>query len=331
MGKWGWAIALAAVLICTPGVSPRAQGGGFTPEELAPLVASLEAQGLAPEMLRRILYDPRLQRMDRAVTYNVLNPDNATIYRQFVEPFAIRLAQRYRRRNLARLERVEEAYGVSKDVIVGILLVETQFGGAQLRYRPLEVFLSLILDATPAGVERHFDRMKREYPELERAYLEARLAKKAEWAYGELVALLSMGQQRRVKDLYAVKGSFAGAFGMPQFLPSSYLAWAVDGNDDRRVDLNDPSDAMASIANFLRVHGWRADGSRERNLRAVWEYNHSGHYVNAIMGIAARLRWLNRPRHVWDGPKNVEPFDLPPVTAEAASASMAADAALILP
>ena len=285
-----------------------AQGAGYTHEELAPLVNSLIAEGLPASLVRKALYDPRIQRVDRAVSYNVMNPDGPRIYQQFVEPFAIRLANRYRRRNLTALERIEQTYGVSKDVIVAILLVETQFGNAALRYRPLEVFLSLVVDASPAGVDRHFARMKAEIPGLERSFIAQRLEKKGDWAYGELVALLSMWHQRRVKDIYAVKGSFAGAFGMPQFLPSSYLSWGADGNGDKRIDLNNPSDAMASIANFLRFHGWRPDGANAQNMRAVWEYNHSSHYVKAIMGIAARLRWINRPRS--EGPKAIEPMDL---------------------
>jgi membrane-bound lytic murein transglycosylase B len=111
-----------------------------------------------------------------------------------------------------------------------------------------------------------------------------------------LVALLSMHDLQRVDDLYNIRGSYAGAFGMPQFLPSSYLSWAVDGNQDRRIDLNDPSDAIASIANFLKVHGWKKKGSLEENMRAVWEYNHSQHYVNTIFAVARLASKPPRPK-----------------------------------
>ncbi len=290
MGGWlrtslAMAVAVVGVLALGPPAA-AAPAQGLTPEELEPLLTALHAEGFAREDLNRIFLDQRLQKIDRVVTFNVFNPDSADIYEQFLSPFAIKLAKGFRNRHLTELKQVEARFGVWKEVIVAILLVETQFGTAALRYRPLEVFTTLIVDASPAAVERHYQRLKPAYPQLERAFLEERLRKKAQWAYGELVALLSMHDLQRVDDLYNIKGSYAGAFGWPQFLPSSYLSWAVDGNRDRRIDLDNPSDAMASIANFLKVHGWRRNAPAEDNMRAVWEYNHSTHYVRTIFSVA---------------------------------------------
>jgi membrane-bound lytic murein transglycosylase B len=86
-----------------------------------------------------------------------------------------------------------------------------------------------------------------------------------------------------------VRGSYAGAIGMPQFLPSSYLRWAVDGDEDGRIDLNNLNDALPSIANYLTAHGWSADAQFRDRWRAVWEYNHSPNYVRTIFEIAFRL------------------------------------------
>jgi hypothetical protein len=158
------------------------------------------------------------------------------------------------------------------------------------------VFTTLVVDATPLAVERHFRRMKAEYPSLDRAWVEERVAKKAGWAYEELKALLTIRDQLRVESLYEVKGSYAGAFGMPQFMPSSYAQWAVDGNNDRLVDLDNPADAMASIANFLVQHGWRADATLDQKMRAVWEYNRSTHYVRTIFAVALRMTRPTRKR-----------------------------------
>jgi hypothetical protein len=73
-------------------------------------------------------------------------------------------------------------------------------------------------------------------------------------------------------------------------MPSSYVQWAVDGNHDRRVDLDNPSDAMASIANFLVQHGWTRDATLQQKMRAVWEYNHSMHYARTIFGVALGMQ-----------------------------------------
>jgi membrane-bound lytic murein transglycosylase B len=200
------------------------------------------------------------------------------------------LAKNFHKHNEKTLADIQERTSVSPEVIVGILLVETQFGTAALRYRLLEVFTTLIVDATPAAVERHYRRLRAEMPNLDRVWLEERLAKKAGWAYDELKALLSIRDRIGARSLYEVKGSYAGAFGMPQFMPSSYAQWAVDGNHDRRVDLDNAADAMASIANFLVQHGWSADATLEEKMRAVWEYNRSMHYVRTIFGIALGMQ-----------------------------------------
>jgi len=293
-----------------------AQPERFTPEELEPLIASLESEGFTRPALDVVFHDERLRKVERVVTINVLNPDSAQIYEQFRGRFAIRLARKFRGKHMALLERVERRYGVPKDVIVAILLVETQFGTAANNYRLLDVFTTLIVDASPEAVERHYQRLKPSYPDLQREYLEERLTKKADWAYKELVALLAIQDARRIGDLYAIKGSYAGAFGMPQFLPTSYLAWAVDGNKDRRFDLDNTQDAMASIANFLRQHGWTRRAAPAQKQRAVWEYNHSRHYVDTIFEVARRVRVA---------PVRTQPAARPAAAAEAQAAP--ADAA----
>jgi membrane-bound lytic murein transglycosylase B len=268
----------------------------FTREELKPLLSRLEGDGFARDLLQRVFYDERLHRIDRVITYNLLNPDSARIYEQFLEPFAIKLARGFHRRHEKFLADIQARTSVSPEIIVGILLVETQFGTAALRYRLLEVFTTLIVDANPAAVDRYYDRLKADEPGLDRAWVEERLAKKAAWAYDELKAFLSIRDRIGVASLYEVKGSYAGAFGMPQFMPSSYAQWAVDGDDDRRVDLDDAADAMASIANFLVQHGWSAESSLEQKMRSVWEYNRSVHYVNTIFGIALGMQRPPRKR-----------------------------------
>ena len=312
MGGWlrtSLAATVAAVGLLAMGLpAGAAPTQRFTLEELEPLLAALHAEGFAREDLSRIFLDQRLQKIDRVVTFNVFNPDSAGIYEQFLSPFAIKLAKGFRNRHLGELKELESRFGVWKEVIVAILLVETQFGTAAMRYRPLEVFTTLIVDASPEAVERHYQRLKPDYPDLERAFLEERLQKKAQWAYGELVALLSMQDLQRVDDLYNIRGSYAGAFGWPQFLPSSYLSWAVDGNRDRRIDLDNPSDAMASIANFLKVHGWHRNAPEEDNMRAVWEYNHSTHYVHTIFSVAhMTLKAARKPKPAQSPPPDAEP------------------------
>ena len=89
-------------------------------------------------------------------------------------------------------------------------------------------------------------------------------------------------------DPFTMKGSWAGAFGIPQFMPSSYVIFAVDDNGDGKVDLYDYPDAFASIANYLRRVGWKT-GNEKKMRRAVYNYNHEKAYVNAVFSYAEKI------------------------------------------
>ena len=126
------------------------------------------------------------------------------------------------------LARAQQRYGVAPEIVVAILGIETQYGRNKGDYPVVDALSTLWLHYPPrADFFRH---------ELEEFLLLAR----------ELGA-----------DPLAIKGSYAGAIGMAQFIPSSYRRYAVDFNGDGRRDLlTNPEDVIGSVANFLRVHGW---------------------------------------------------------------------------
>jgi len=90
-------------------------------------------------------------------------------------------------------------------------------------------------------------------------------------------------------DPLGLRGSGSGAFGMPQFLPRSYLSYGSDGNGDGRVSLYDADDAIFSCANYLAAHGWKPGLSRAERRRVIWHYNRSDSYIDAVLGLADRL------------------------------------------
>ena len=85
-------------------------------------------------------------------------------------------------------------------------------------------------------------------------------------------------------------GSPSGAFGAPQFLPTSYQRYGEDGNGDGRVDLYEMDDAAASTARFLEAHGWRPGLTRAQQRAVIWSYNRSDAYIDAVLQLAAQLR-----------------------------------------
>lgn len=260
----------------------------FTQGELEPLLQKLEREGFPRTYLDGVFGAPGLYKTEVVIGLNTVNQESAEIYQKFFEPDALELAKEFWNRNATLLEQIEQRFKIPQEILVSILLVESKFGETGKSYRVLNVFTTLVVESSPASVDRFYRRLKAKYPDLTRKYLAARLERKAKWAYEELSALLSIGLNYG-QDISEFRGSYAGAFGIPQFLPSSYHRWAVDGNGDGRISLFDLADSLASIATYLEQHGWTEAASQEDKQRAVWNYNHSTHYVKAIFAIGLAM------------------------------------------
>lgn len=117
--------------------------------------------------------------------------------------------------------------------------------------------------------------------------VEVRSSRKAVWALSELEELWRIAQDS-VLDVLELRGSWAGAFGIPQFIPSSYRRWARDGDGDGTVDLFNVNDAIVSVANYLKTNGWGPQ--RAQQEAALFHYNNSNDYVQCILTVAERLR-----------------------------------------
>lgn len=134
------------------------------------------------------------------------------------------------REHRERIGRVAEETGVPPEILVGIIGVETFYGRIIGRYRVLDALATLAFEYPPRSA--FFSR--------------------------ELEQFLLLTREQGL-EIEAPVGSYAGAMGIPQFIPSSYRAYAVDGDGDGRVDLwNSMDDILASVANYFRAHGWRA-------------------------------------------------------------------------
>lgn len=194
------------------------------------------------------------------------------------------------------LTAVEKQYGVDKETIAALLRCETRHGTVTGDYHVLSVYASMALMpetwAVADNVENATRQMKAEGKTSrqisdEVAWIRSRSTKRGNWAFNELNHLLKIHQSDRwdVRDLY---GSWAGAFGWSQFLPSSYRRLAVDGNGDGKIDLYSPADAIHSVANYLSKGGYRS-GNAARIKKALKSYNPSNDYANSIYGLSVRV------------------------------------------
>jgi membrane-bound lytic murein transglycosylase B len=163
---------------------------------------------------------------------------------------------------------------VAPEVITAILTVESGLGNVTGKYPVFNVFASLSVMDTPEVI-RELDLPAR---------LKDRLRKKAAWARRELQVYLDYCYRHRL-DPYACKGSWAGAMGFCQFLPSSLKNCGADGDSDGRIDLFTHDDAIFSVASYLNKSGFQRH-NRSTWRRAVLRYNHSDAYADTVLTLA---------------------------------------------
>ena len=151
---------------------------------------------------------------------------------QFLTEQRIAEGAKFMQEHRARLEKAHKDTGVAPEYIVAIIGVETYYGRITGKYRVLDALATLGFDYPPRG----------------------------EYFRKELAQFIALSREEAVDPLTAM-GSYAGAMGAGQFMPSSYRRYAVDGSADQQRDLfADWDDIIASVANYFKQNGWVADG-----------------------------------------------------------------------
>lgn len=248
----------------------------------------LLADGFDRNTIERLYRQPAVSFADVLAGSYFRHREGRLNYGQFTSKSAIQKAKSYMDAHADALERARKTYGVDPSVITAIMLVETRLG----TYVGTSPVLSVL--STIAALENHVNRdilwrnQLNRY-KLSRKKYDRKALQKARWAYRELKAFLTYTQRDNI-DPAAVVGSYAGAVGFAQFLPSNILALGEDGNGDGTVDLFTHADAIASIANYLKHAGWRPGIDRKTAYKAVYSYNHSRYYVNTVLKISDLLK-----------------------------------------
>ena len=208
------------------------------------------------------------------VSYNasVISHDRGQkVFHQSFEEFSGRMINAFRLRkgaqllsqNAALFAKIDEKYGVPGPVLVAIWGLETDFGAVEGNFPTIESLATLAWDCRRSAEFR-----------------------------GELIDALKLVQKGDL-DPASARGAWAGEIGQTQFMPSSYLKFAVDFNGDGTADLiHDKADVLASTANFLQQNGWRKGepwGEGSANMEAIRAWNKSTIYSRTIAAFAEKL------------------------------------------
>jgi membrane-bound lytic murein transglycosylase B len=171
---------------------------------------------------------------------------------QFLKPDLIAKGRDFLQVHHSTFERIQNEYGVEKEVVAATLGIESKFGDRAIqKYRVFDV-LNTAFALYPK--RRNFFRQ-------------------------ELIEYLLLCREQN-REVFSIQGSYAGAFGAPQFMPSSFRKYAVDDNHDGKIDLWDsPGDIIASVANYLKLHRWEQGGP----LRLQAQVDHQGPKIRRLL------------------------------------------------
>ena len=204
------------------------------PQWLEEVKTEAVSRGISPELVDRAFADiqPVESVLERDRTQAEFTLDlEAYLKRRLTKP-TIRTARQMHAKHAAVLAKIEKTYGVPSEVLVSIWGLESNFGKFAGVRPTIPTLVTLAYDQRRGAMFRQ-----------------------------ELFEALSIVQRGDI-ELERLKGSWAGALGQPQFMPSSYVKWAQDFDGDGRKDIwGSPPDVFASIAYFLQQHGWQ-EGSR---------------------------------------------------------------------
>jgi membrane-bound lytic murein transglycosylase B len=234
--RWrsGLRMSAALLLVISSAALPAPAADYSHRPEVRAFIERMSAEhGFSARALRQLFAEARYQpQVVAAMTRPVVSPPKYYEFApRFLDPARIDAGAEFWRAHVDALERAQRRFGVPPEIVVAILGVETYYGRNTGGYRVLDALVTLAFD----------------YP------------RRADFFRGELEQFLLLAREQGISPL-APKGSYAGAIGLPQFMPGSIRAYALDFDDDGRIDLaKDADDAVGSVAHYLARHGWRED------------------------------------------------------------------------
>jgi membrane-bound lytic murein transglycosylase B len=258
------------------------------PSFYQPLIYRLSQEGFDFEFLSRLFSDSRAEFLPALTTISLYSIEMPERYAKFLSSELILLSKKFLNHNFETLRHMEKRFQVDKEVAVAILLVESRFGENTGKYRVLPTLASIALMDSPENLRKNCDTFR----ELDRGvscdWIESRSRRKAEWAYQEMKCFLNIIRQEKIDPL-EVFGSHAGAMGMAQFVPSSYLNYALS-EESLEKWLFSKEEAIFSIGNYLRCHGWQKNLPLQKKKRILLSYNRSDPYVETVLQVAQKLK-----------------------------------------
>ncbi|MFO7688706.1 MAG: lytic murein transglycosylase [Desulfobacterales bacterium] len=278
---WGFCLLVLALLSIPAAAQKKAT-------DFQSLQDRLIADGFDQTVIRKLYARPEVMFEAKGISVYFVYRESKVNYERYTDRVHIEKARDYLREHQAAFAQAQKTYGVDPEVITAIILVETQLGTMLGSRTVLNTLSTMAALSDPKARNQLWGKIK-DTPDLTREVFDKKAAQKSGWAYRELKAFLHHAESQGF-DPTAIKGSFAGAMGIAQFMPSNIDILAKDGNNDGEINLFDHADAIASIAFYLKEHGWQPGIERKKAAKVIYRYNRSDEYVDAILNVSERLK-----------------------------------------
>ncbi len=266
---------------------------GFANEPQRQLVEELLiAEGLDPSQAQSIMQDPRISIRSDIVIKNLFFSSAKGTARKpeimEVDQRQIRRGRDFMKKHADVLSVVKSRFGASSQIITAILIIESRLGAYPMRYNVVNAYVNLAFVLDPGYWKELQELYAHAYPQLYDEATLTRAKRKAKWAVSELCYLVYIANHLGIDPL-TMTGSFSGALGPAQFIPSSFWIFGIDGDSDGTASPFNLADTILSMGCYLKKYGWREDASLEQKRKAIWYYNRSDVYVNTVMMLYEEL------------------------------------------
>ena len=248
----------------------------------------LIADGFDKTMINKIYNKPEIYFDVDSVSGYFRHSEARLNYDQFKNNYNINNACKYIKNHYKFLNDTEEKYGVDKEIITAIMLVETRLGTYTGKGRVINIFstMAALKDKTVRDIL--WDQIPKK-SRISRKKYDSKANSKSGWSYSELKDFIRYTAREKI-DPVSIRGSYAGAIGIAQFIPSSIISYAKDGNHDGKIDLFNHEDAIVSIANYVKNFGWKPGISKKKAFKVLYYYNRSKYYVNTLLDVSKILK-----------------------------------------
>lgn len=300
-------LLISISMVACASTSSSAPDGARAPASTGPMlhaISKLREKGVSESFLTLLQDNYRESERAKVLDLNILGFLKVRPTQdERIPAWELKRVEKFLKSNRTAFKEAEKKFQVPKEVVASLLWVETKYGRDIGKFHVGSTYLSLMMADYPTILDQTMDVAKSRASDFTREIQEKviqRSKTKAEWATGEIVALQE-AHEKGYKDAAKLEGSFSGAFGMAQFIPSSYLSWAKGRK--KQPNLFQADDSIYSVANYLSVNGWQKKDKKAQE-GALFHYNRDINYVNRILRMSDCLRSPAKLKR-WKSKRNI--------------------------